>query len=77
MTISKYQLADYNEPNLKTSRMVLWFDGDTLRRFDYDTEAWVDDREMLGIFSGSPEVIPITTEQARAIIEGNGGTWTH
>jgi hypothetical protein len=69
-----YRLAaDF--PVLGESRIVLFMGGSGIQRFDYRTDAWVEDREMASIYIGSPLVRPITEQQARGTIERCGGTW--
>lgn len=70
----RYWHADIGGGGFDKSRVVLR--PDTMSRFDYDRNAWVEDRGMVGgAFIGSPEVCVIDEGQARAIIETHGGTW--
>ena len=72
---SEYQLAAWDTtPRVGESRIVLWM-GSGMHRFDYPANGWVVDGDMMHIFLGSPDVIPITEEQARWTIEHFGGTW--
>ncbi len=71
---SDYQLAADN-PVLGKSRVVLWMGGTGIHRFDYDSDRWVEDRSMFGIYIGSPLVEPITEQQAKGTIQRAGGTW--
>ena len=70
----RYWHADIGGGGFDKSRVVLR--PDTMSRFDYDRNTWVEDRDLVaGAFIGSPEVRPITEQRAREVIVGHGGTW--
>ena len=76
MTRTEYLFAGGDFPCLGERGYVLWTGGPSIERFSWRDNAWVEDREMLGIYIGKPLVLTITEEQAQGIVAQFGGTWT-
>ncbi len=73
----RYKLMDVGEPESKSIGVIRINDNWHPEYFVFKKNAWVDDYDYLGKFlCGDREEWDLTEEDARRIIEENGGTFT-
>ena len=66
--MTKYFLEDLVPPGRKP-HLIRHRDDALIERYAYGSHRWVNDSEMLQIYTGDIDVNPITEEEAKEVIE--------
>lgn len=66
--MTKYYLEDFVPPGRKP-RLIRHRDDALIERYEYSSRKWVNDSEMLQIYTGDIDVDPITEEEVKEVIE--------
>ncbi len=67
--MTRYYLEDFVPPERRPRLIRDRGDDAFIERYAYGSHRWVNDSEMLQIYTGDIDVNPITEEEAKEVIE--------